>query len=87
MLLTHVSAAVACAHHLTHTPPPAPRPACALCLLHSCCLSNGATQWILRNASAVKIPGAQYSYEDVGIIPDKMDIKAGNAVVHIIDLP
>lgn len=49
--------------------------------------SNGATQWVLRNASAVKIPGGLYSYEDVGLIRAKMDIQAGKSIVHVIDLP
>jgi hypothetical protein len=26
-------------------------------------------------------------YEDVGLIPESMDIKAGDAYLHLIDLP
>jgi hypothetical protein len=42
---------------------------------------------VLRNASAIKQPGLQYSYDDVGIINGKTDIIAGNSLMHIIDLP
>jgi hypothetical protein len=52
-----------------------------------CLCRNGSTQWLLRNASAVRVPGTNHTYQDVGIIQNKMDIKAGNAIVHIIDLP
>jgi hypothetical protein len=46
---------------------------------------GGATGLVLRNASALRMPGTQYTYEDVTII--KGNITAGSAVVHITDLP
>lgn len=50
------------------------------------CYSNGTTQWVLKNASAFRIQGT-YDYEDVGLIPDKMNIKAGAAWLHLADKP
>lgn len=48
-------------------------------------IGGAATGLVLRNASAIRMPGTRYNYEDVRII--KGDIKAGDAVVHITDLP
>lgn len=47
--------------------------------------SDGKAGWMLRNASTVRLPGTKYTYEDATIIGT--DIRAGNAVVHITDLP
>lgn len=53
--------------------------------------SNGTMQWVFRNASTIRIPGKSAAgfpvYEDVGLIPESMDIKAGDAYLHLIDLP
>lgn len=48
---------------------------------------NGITQWVLQNASGIRQPGSNYSWEDIGIDPKKMDIKAGASLVHVLDLP
>jgi hypothetical protein len=42
-------------------------------------------KWIFRNASIYRLPGHQYDYEDITVNPQRMDIKAGNAVIHVID--
>jgi hypothetical protein len=57
------------------------------CLL--ACLTlrrNGVKQWFLKNSSFLRIPKT-YDYQDVGIIPDKTDIKAGAAWIHLTDTP
>lgn len=46
--------------------------------------SNGTTHWVFKNASRIRIPGTN-SYEDVHLIPQKTDIKAGAAWVHLMD--
>lgn len=43
--------------------------------------------WVFRNASAYRIPGTQYDYEDIALIPSRMNIKAGAAWLHLIDKP
>jgi hypothetical protein len=40
--------------------------------------------WILRNASAYKIPGTS-NYQDVTLLPGKLDIKAGASWLHLTD--
>jgi hypothetical protein len=55
--------------------------------LHACLLdaiSNGATYWVLRNASAFRIPGT-YDWEDITLIPGRMNIKAGATWLHMTD--
>lgn len=49
------------------------------------CRRNGTTKWVFKNASIYKIAGHPYDYEDITVMPDRMDIKAGNAVIHVID--
>ena len=60
-----------------------------LSLLPLCCLylpgcSNGTVRWVFKNASIYKIPGT-FNYEDINVNPKRMDIKAGNAIIHVID--
>lgn len=40
---------------------------------------------MFKNASIYRLPGRPYDYEDITVNPDRMDIKAGNAVIHVID--
>lgn len=40
--------------------------------------------WKFKNASIYRIPGS-YNYEDITVNPHRMDIKAGNAIIHVID--
>ena len=44
----------------------------------------GEDQWVIKNASFIKIPGT-YDYEDVLVLPDKMNIKAGAGWFHQIN--
>lgn len=46
--------------------------------------SNGTVKWVFKNASIYKIPGT-YDYEDITVNPQRMDIKAGNSIIHVID--
>ena len=46
--------------------------------------SNGSVVWKFKNASIYKIPGT-FNYEDITVNPERMDIKAGNAVIHVVD--
>lgn len=51
--------------------------------LSACCCSNGTVKWVFKNASIYKIPGT-FNYEDINVNPNRMDIKAGNAIIHVI---
>lgn len=46
--------------------------------------SNGTVTWVFKNASIYKIPGT-YDYEDIKVNPRRMDIRAGNAIIHVMD--
>jgi hypothetical protein len=41
-------------------------------------------RWVFKNASIYKIPGS-FDYEDIHVNPKRMDIAAGNAVIHVMD--
>jgi hypothetical protein len=49
-----------------------------------CCCRNGTVRWVFKNASIYKIPGS-FDYEDIHVNPQRMDIAAGNAVIHVMD--
>jgi hypothetical protein len=42
-------------------------------------------RWVFRNASIFRLPGRQHDYEDITVNPARMNFKAGNTVIHVID--